>query len=1046
MKRAARGRARGPIAWMAGNSVAANLLMLFLLVGGLIVGSRVKQEVFPEFDLDLVTVTVVYPGASPAEVEQGIILAIEDAVQGLDGVDQVTSSAREGVGSVTVELLLGADLQKLARDIESEVDRITSFPLDAEEPQITIASRKREVIELALYGPQTLPVLHQLAEDLRDALLQAGDITQVELAGVRALEIAIEVPQAQLRRHGLTLDQIAGRVRQTALELPGGGIKGAAGEVLVRMTERRDYGREFAAIALQQRSDGSPLRLEDVARIIDGYEDSDYSAWYNGQPAVLVRVFRIGDQTPTGVAAAVHARVEQWRAEVLPPGVALEVLQDRSVDYRQRAELLLKNAYLGLVLVLVLLSLFLEARLAFWVTLGIPVSFLGAFFLIAAHGVSINMMSMFAFIIALGIVVDDAIVVGENVYQFRQQGLSFGQAAVAGAREVALPVTFSILTNIAAFLPLYFVPGVMGKIMLVIPVVVISVFVISLIESLLVLPAHLGHLREEPRRWGPLRALHGLQQRFSAAFSRFVEGTYGPLLERLLRWRYVVIAFACTSLLLMAAYVQSGRLGMSLFPKVEADFAQATLTLPYGAPVAHTRQLCERLVAAAEQVAERHGGAALLRGSFVEIGQNGGHSALLRLYLTDPARRPISTDSFVRQWREQVGTLAGIESLRFESDAGGPGSGAALTIELSHRELAVLEQASAELAEALRAYPAVSDIDDGFAPGKQQLDFRLSARGQAFGLTVQEVARQVRHAYDGAEVLRQQRGRNEVTVRVRLPEAERVSEYDLEQMVLRSADGREIALREAVEIERGRAYISIDRRSGRRIVTATADVTPRSRAGQISAALERDTLPQLLQRYPGLSYGYEGRQADLRESVRGLFLGLLLALLLIYLLLAIPFRSYIQPAIIMISIPFGMIGATIGHVLMGYSLSLMSLFGVVALAGVVVNDSLVLIDFANRRRQAGDSAHDAIVAAAIQRFRPILLTTLTTFCGLAPMIFETSRQARFLIPMAISLGFGILFATLIALLLVPLLYLLVEDLKGLTSRFSTSRGNRTLPS
>jgi len=469
---------------------------------------------------------------------------------------------------------------------------------------------------------------------------------------------------------------------------------------------------------------------------------------------------------------------------------------------------------------------------------------------------------------------------------------------------------------------------------------------------------------------------------------------------------------------------------MTMFPKVESDYADVHLTLPYGSPVAKTEQLCRKLLDAADKVASRYGKNELVIGSFVEIGEGGSHKARLRIYLTDPEIRPISTDNMVKQWRKQVGELTDIESIRFASDSGGPGAGAALTIELSHKDLTVLEQASTDLAEALRYYPRVSDIDDGFAPGKQQLNFTLKPRGRSLGLTVRNVARQVRAAYDGVEVLRQQRGRNEVTVQVRLPENERISEYDLENMVVRSPDNIEIPLLEAVEIKRGRAYISIDRRGGRRIISLTADVTPRAQAGQVIKSMEEEALPQLIEKYPGLTYGYQGKQADLTESMRGLFMGLLLAVMMIYLLLAIPFRSYSQPAIIMISIPFGMIGAIIGHVLMGYSLSIMSLFGVVALSGVVVNDSLVLIDFANRRHLNGDSAHDAVLAAGIQRFRPIMLTTLTTFCGLSPMIFETSRQARFLIPMAISLGFGILFATLIALILVPVLYMVIEDLRG----------------
>ena len=524
--------------------------------------------------------------------------------------------------------------------------------------------------------------------------------------------------------------------------------------------------------------------------------------------------------------------------------------------------------------------------------------------------------------------------------------------------------------------------------------------------------------------------LHERQQRFSDWFAAMIRNHYGPFLDRVLHARYLTITIAVAVLIITGAYVKSGRMGMSMFPKVESDYALVVVNLPYGSPVAKTEAVCKRLLQAADVVIAQNGGDKLVLGSFSEIGRGGSHSAQIRIYLTPAKDRPIPTDQLVKLWRKQVGEIAGLESIRFAADAGGPGAGAALTIELIHRDLATLEHASADLAAALGRYTQVKDIDDGFAPGKQQLDFTLLPAGRSLGLTAQQVARQVRSAYDGAEVLRQQRGRNEITVVVRLPEAQRISEYNLEQMIVRSASGVEIPLFEAVDVTRGQAYISIDRRDGRRIVTVRADVVPRPQAGQVLAALEEEALPQLLNRYPDLSYIYGGRQADQQDSIKGLIKGLLTAMMLIYLLLAIPFRSYIQPAIIMMSIPFGMVGATIGHLTMGYSLSIMSLLGVVALSGVVVNDSLVLIDFANRRVRSGETPHDAVMAAGISRFRPILLTTMTTFLGLAPMIFETSRQARFLIPMAISLGFGILFATFIALLLVPVLYLMVEDLRS----------------
>jgi len=972
---------------MAGHSVAANLLMLVFLIGGALMASQVKKEVFPDYDLDRVNITVPYPGASPAEVERGVILAIEEAVQGLEGIKEIIASAREGVGSVSVEIIEGENIQRLAQDIKSEVDRITSFPDEAEESRVVIAQRRRYVVDLALHGDHNEWVLREVAEDIRDRLIQDPDITQVEMEGVRDYEISIEIPQATLRAYNLTLGDVAQRIRRTSVELPGGAIKTESGDILVRVNERRDYGHEFGKIPIITTNDGTQVLLEDIAVINDGFKETDNFATYNGKPAVMIRVYRVGDQTPISVSDAVHQQVKIIN-QILPPGLALDARRDRSDIYRQRMDLMMRNGYLGLGLVFILLAIFLEARLAFWVSLGIPISILGSFLFLPLMDVSINLISMFAFIITLGIVVDDAIVVGENVYYLRQNGKTWFEAALQGAREIAKPIIFSVLTNMVAFMPMLFVPGFMGKIFKYIPMVVICVFAVSLIECLFVLPAHLGHRkRSDPA--GLLGWLIAGQTRFSNLFGRFIRTKYGPFLDLVLRYRYLALAVGIAVLLITVAYIKSGRMGFELFPKVESDYAKVTAKLPFGSAVQKTERVQQIMVAAAQQVAAENGGENLVQGIFAVINAN---LAEVRVYLTPPDVRPISTSELTELWRERVGTITGLEFLKFESDAGGPGRGAAITVELSHRRINVLEQASDELAKALAFFPNVTDIDDGYAPGKQQIDFQIKPEGRSLGLRSREVARQVRHAYYGAEVLRQQRGRNEIIVTVRLPKAERAFEYNLEEMILRTPAGMEIPLREAVTVKRGRAYTTIDRRNGRRVVTVSADVKPRSQTDQVLQSLKADTLPVLQQKFPGLAYGFEGRQADRRESMRGLLLGLLMALVVIYAMLAVPFNSFIQPMIIMMSIPFGIVGAVIGHLIMGYSLSVMSTFGVVALSGVVINGALVLIDFANRNRLAGMNDHDAIHGAGIHRFRPIFLTTLTTFGGLTPMIFETSRD------------------------------------------------------
>ena len=1025
---------RGAIAWTAGHSVVANLVMLLCIVGGYLSLRNIKQEVFPEIERDEVTVAVPYPGASPEEVERGIVLAVEEAVRGLDGVDEIRSAAREGSGSVTVELLVEADLHKTAQDIQAEVDRITTFPEDAEEPRVRIASHKRQVLSVVLHGRAEDTTLHELAEQLRDRLLQDPNITQVDLAGVRPLEIAVEIPQANLRRYNLTLQEAANRIRSASVDLPAGGIKTPGGEILVRMKERRDYGRQFADLPVISAPDGGQVLLGQIATIDDSFQDVDRYATFNGRPAVMLQVYRVGDQTPIQVADAVRRHLEQLRP-VLPPGIEVDIRRDRSGIYRQRVELLLRNGALGLVLVLVILGLFLEVRLAFWVMMGIPISFLGSFLVLPATGVTVNMISLFAYIIALGIVVDDAIVVGENIYHYHQEGLPFSRAAAKGARDVVVPVTFSILTNIVAFMPIYFVPGMMGKVFRMIPIVVVTVFLISLGESLFVLPAHLGHQRDRRRR-GLSAWLHARQQAFSHGFRRWVRNRYGPFLRLALRHRYLTIATALALLIAMLSYALSGRMGFGLFPKIESDSARATLVMPYGSAVAKTEAVMQRMLRAARQVVDECGRPQLVTGIFAEVGRDGSHTGTMRVYLAEPEVREkiMGTEEFTRRWRKAVGQVVGTEYLLFESDAGGPGHGAALTIELSHRNISVLEKAGADLATAFRSYPQVKDVNDGFLPGKQQLDFAIRPEGKSLGLTARGVARQVRNAFYGAEALRQQRGRNEIKVMVRLPESERISEHSVNELILRTPAGTEVPLREVAAVERGRAYTAISRRNGKRTVHVTADATPRSKAGEVLEDLKTDTLPRLVDEYSGLNYSFEGRRADMRESLASLKVGFILAMLAVYALLAVPFRSYYQPLIVMMSIPFGIVGAFIGHLLMGYDLSIMSMFGIVALSGVVVNDSLIMIDFANRLRKQSDGTNrDVIVAAAIQRFRPILLTTVTTFGGLAPMIFETSRQARFLIPMALSLGFGLLFATLITLVLVPSLYLAIEDVKSIAA-------------
>ena len=1012
---------KGPLAWMAKNTVAANILMWVCLLGGLLSFYTMRKELFPEFELDVVTISVSYPGASPEDVEQGIILSLEETIAQIPGISEYTATASEGSGKLVAEIDESENTQEIYQKIQQAVDRIRTFPEEAERPTVSLNTRNRRIVTLVVHGQTDDVSLRNLAEEVRDGLLAEPGITQVEISEVRGMEIHIEIPQAKLNAYGLSLQGVAQAIGSNVAEVSGGSIATQNGEILLRVSERRDFAKQFAELPIISPHQGSPILLGNIATVRDTFEDIDRYATFNGQPSFEINISRTGEQTPLSISDATQKALDKIR-NTLPTGIDVSVLNDRADSYRQRVELLSSNALMGLALVMVLLTLFLDWKLAFWVSMGIPTAFLGAFLILPHLGVSFNMISMFAFIIALGIVVDDAIVAGENIYEYRQQGMSLLDAAIQGARDVAMPVTFSILTNIASFAPLMFIPGVLGKIWIAVPLVVCAVFIISLLEAMLILPAHLGASKEISQH----NRFHQWQTRFSTGFTHWVERYYGPAVARCVQYRYVSLAIGIALVTLVIAWPVSGRMGFELFPTVESDLSEVRAILPLGSTPEQVNRIRDRLVESAQTVVQRNGSEALSLGILATVNEN---TVTVRTYLTPPDVRPIQTLEFTNQWRKQTGPFSGIDSIRFAADSGGPGSGPALSIELHHRDVATLQQASQALATELGNYPMMSEIDDGFQDGKQQYNFTLTEEAHRLGLSAQDIGRQIRAAFFGTEAIRQQRGRHEIKVRVTLPENEQIAQTDVRDLLIRTADGSQTPLHTLVRFNEGRAYASITRKAGRRTVTITANVNPRSQAPQIKTLAEQELLPQLMRDYPGLGYTFSGRQADTTESLNGLGKGFIVALLAIYVLLAVPFKSYLQPLIVMLAIPFGIVGAIVGHLIMGYSLSLISMMGIIALAGVVVNGSLVMVDYANEKTRQGATPLQAICASGIRRFRPIFLTTASTFLGLVPMIFETSRQARFMIPMALSLGFGVLFATAITLILVPCLYMVVEDLK-----------------
>jgi len=1032
----------GPLAWFANNSVAANVLMLLIMGAGFFFATQLRQEVFPEVQFPVVVVSIPYPGASPEEVESGVVLAVEEAIRDVDGVKEVNSTASEGFATIAAELEDGVDENKGLADIKSAVDRVTSLPADVERSNVFLATNRTRIVSIVVNGELNMKELRAMAESMRSRLVEDDRISVAEVIGTPDPEIAVEVRQEDLRRYGLTLEQVAGRIRAASIDLPAGAVKTERGEILLRTTERRESGSEFANIVLVSRPDGTEVHVGDVATVIDGFQETDRAAFYNGKPAAMIDVFRVNEERPLDISEAVKEFLEKEKS-ALPGGVEASIWYDSSDLYRDRVDLLRRNAIYGFILVLLVLSLFLEIRLAFWVTLGIPISFIGAFLVLPLVGVSINMISLFAFIIVLGMVVDDAIVIGEAIYFNREAGMSPLEASIAGVREMAVPVFFAVLTTIIAFSPLLYVPGFAGKFFVNIPWVVISVLIISLVESLIILPAHLAHSKPPSER-GTFGFIHHQQQKFAKLIDWVVARTYVPSLKFLTERRYLGAAIGVAVLVATIGLVAGGRVHFVFMPKIESDLAVATVELPYGSNPDDTRVIKQRiedtLNASLKELARPED----IKGIFSQMGAStigggggpsggktslGGHIAEVAVYLVGLGERDFTTTQLTALWRKKLGDIAGVESLKFKDSTGGSGE-APVAFNLTHPDNTKLEAAAKELAARLSSYAGVFDINDGQESGKEQLDITLKPAARRLGLSEMDVARQIRSTFFGAEAARQQRGRDELRVYVRYPRSERSSEATLEKMLLRTPSGGEIPLSLAVNLKEGRAYTTIQRFQYQRILKVSSDLDfSVGNATTITQDVIENDLPELQSKYPGLTYRMSGEQLRQAETMGGLSKLFLVAILVMYALLAIAFKSYMQPVLIMTAIPFGFVGALGGHLFMGYDLSLISMMGLVALAGVVVNDSLVLIVTINELRdREGLSAMEACRAAGQRRFRPIILTSLTTFFGLIPMIFETSMQARFLIPMALSLGFGVMFATFITLGLIPSFYLILEDL------------------
>ena len=1039
------GERPGPIAYMAGNSITANLLMFAIIAAGLVALTGLEREAWPSVPFNHVEVSMAYPGATPEEVEESIVVKIEDEVSGLEDVKAVKSVAAPGMASIRIEVKSGTDMSTALDEIESAVSRIQTFPAGAERAEFWEMTNNQSMIRLIVYGDVPERSLKELAYRIEDDLAALPAVSLVETSGMRNYELSIEVPLHRLRALGLTLADIADTIRSSSLDLSAGTIDTRESQVRVRTLGQRYDQQDFEDIVVLSRSDGTVMRLGDIASVRDGFQDIDLIIRHQDKPAVFVEVSRAEGEQVMRVAAAVQEHVANVIIPSLPDGVGVTIWNDDSQTYSERVDLLLKNGILGLMLVLIALALFLEIRLAIWVAVGLAIAGIGALAVMLVMDLAINTISLFSFVLAIGIVVDDAIVVAEHIHYERKRGTPGVVAAIRGARRIKVPLTFAVLTSVAAFTPLLFIPGGIGEVWAALPVIIIAMLLISLVESLLVLPNHLSRLHGPD--WTPTsttdRFFAGTQGFVDRNLNRFLSGPLDLGLRFATNQPSITIAGAIGLLILSISLVPAGIVPTTFADVVEGDFVTATLEMPDGTTAQRTYEVARELQGAGQRVIERldrgrpGGAASLLSGVIVTVGQRprvegGGldpsptlnpeaNIATVEFKLLSAQHRQITTREVVQAWREEVGILPYVRGIAFSGeviDLGNP-----IEAVLSHPDSGRLAQIADSVVNGLRGIAGVFDVRSDHTPGVKEIQLELLPEARTLGLTLEGMAQQARAAFFGAEALRVQRGREEVRVYVRLPENERDAITDIEGYFIRTPNGAEIPLNQVAVVKSGTSPPVIRRRDGQRVVTVTGDVDKTViSGGEANSILKDSILSGLTSANPELTYRFGGEQQQQLDSLGALYRGFAIAMLMIFALLAIPLRSYTKPFIIMAVIPFGLIGAILGHWALGVALSAASFMGIFGLSGVVVNDSLVMIDFIDQKLREGAPARTAIIEGAKGRFRPILLTSVTTFLGFTPLILERSIQAQFLVPFAASLGFGIMITTAILMLLIPALY------------------------
>ena len=1026
----------GIIAWFARNSVAANLLMIFIVVVGIFSYQGLNKKMFPDFNPNSIVVAVPHLGAAPEEVEESVILKVEEALEDIEGIKRITSIASEGYGRVTIELQSGYSLSEKLDEVQMQVDSITTFPEQAEKPLITKQEFKGQVLWLSVNGSMDRRARQVMAQDIRDEIMSLPSVNSAEVVGSREYEISIEVSEEKLQQYGLTFDQVTSAIRNSSIDMPGGTIKSSGGDILLRTQGQAYTGNEYSKLVLRTSEDGTRLVVSDIANVIDGFVEQEDYALFDDKPTSSIMVQSTGDQNDLAIAEEVKQYVEQ-KNKSLPQGVELTVWGDTSYYLSARLDMMVSNLLMGAFLVFIVLTLFLRVRIAFWVMLGIPISFFGAFILMPLLGewsVSINMLSLFAFIMVLGIVVDDAIVTGESAYSEIQKYGHSTDNVIRGSLKVAMPATFGVLTTIAAFAPLLMIDATFAAFFRAIGLVVMFCLLFSLIESKWILPAHLAHMKYEPLTEDNANVFERFQMRFKAGLDNFIHHKYKPFLEKALIARYNTMASFIAILLLSMGLIIGAFVKLEVFPSIPGDFIQGQLVMVDGSAVSERNKAVEIISNAAKEIANEN----IVEGeSFIKhsmIFTNGNTSATFLLELVKPDMRELTAYEIEKLWRDRIGEIPGTKELRFFAGTNA-GGGAALEFQLTGKNDDELEKAADKLQEALGEYDGVFDIRNSFSRGSQEIKLSIRPEAETLGLTLANLAKQVRQAFYGEEAQRIQRGRDELKVMVRYPKENRISVTDLEDMWIRTASGQQVPFYQVADISIGQGFSSITRINQKRSITISADIdSEKVESRKIITEMNETTIPDILANFPSVKYGMEGASKEQADFMRQLGMAGLGALFLIYGLIAIPTKSYVQPLVIMSVIPFGIIGAIVGHWLMGKSINMMSIYGFIALTGVVVNDSLILVDFINRAKGSGKRMFDIVVEAGTQRFRAILLTSLTTFFGIFPLYFEGSLQAQFIIPMAISLGFGIVFATVITLFLIPALYLIKEDIHSLFKR------------